>query len=93
MAAPNGRNFQVSGLEVRGHGWVEAAINCMTWQLFPLLDESGTASTETHAKKRLARAQNDTNVGSLACRDYRTRAPRSLISSFPPLFSALFPLS
>lgn len=24
MAAPNGRNFQVSGLGVRGHVWVEA---------------------------------------------------------------------
>lgn len=44
MAAPNGRNFQVSGLGVRGHGWVEAAINCMTGQLFVLLDEFGNLS-------------------------------------------------
>lgn len=37
MAAPNGHNFQVSGLGLRGHIWVEAAENWMTEQLFFLL--------------------------------------------------------
>lgn len=37
MAAPNGRNFQVSGLGVKGHVWVEAAINRMTKQHIVLL--------------------------------------------------------
>lgn len=32
--SPNGRNFQVSGRGVRGHGGVVAAINRMTGQLF-----------------------------------------------------------
>ncbi len=50
MAAPNGCNFQVSGLGVRGHGWVEAAINWMTWQLLVLLDELGNLSWSAHIK-------------------------------------------
>lgn len=37
MAAPNGRNFQVSGLGVKGHVWVEGAINRMTRQHIVLL--------------------------------------------------------
>lgn len=44
MAAPNGHNFQVSGLGVRGHGWVEVAVNWMTRQLFVLSDEFGNLS-------------------------------------------------
>lgn len=61
MAAANGRNFQVSGRGVKGHGWVEAAVNRMTGQLFVLLDKIGETFhgqlyTKTHGLMCVARA-------------------------------------